>query len=146
MTKRKLDIIPLGEWALFDERPLKVIAGPCGAETCEQVLRTASSLSQIHPRLIELIYGYSLIDSGPIDGEVVNGWFPWALKGTLSEFGYYSDAKNTNNFFNTLHYEIENALDAGILEREDGRIIALDSTSILSNKINVLVVEDELLD
>ncbi len=47
MTKRKLDIIPLGEWALFDERPLKVIAGPCGAETCEQVLRTASSLSQI---------------------------------------------------------------------------------------------------
>lgn len=85
----------------------------------QRVAEVASSLSQIHPRLIELIYGYSLIDSGPIDGEVVNGWFPWALKGTLSEFGYYSDAKNTNDFFNTLHYEIETALDAGILERED---------------------------
>jgi len=36
--------------------------------------------------------------------------------------------------------------DFSILEREDGRVIALDSTSILSNKINVLVVEDELLD
>ena len=47
MTKRKLDILPLEEWALFEKRPLKVIAGPCGAETCEQVLRTASSLSQI---------------------------------------------------------------------------------------------------
>jgi chorismate mutase len=47
MTKRKLDILPLEECALFEKRPLKVIAGPCGAETCEQVLRTASSLSQI---------------------------------------------------------------------------------------------------
>lgn len=85
----------------------------------QRVAEVASSLSQIHPRLIELIYGYSLIDSGPQDGEVVNGWFPWALKGTLSEFGYYSDAKNTNDFFNTLHYEIETALDSGKLEKED---------------------------
>ena len=35
--------------------------------------------------------------------------------------------------------------DFSILEREDKRVIALDSTSILSNKINVLVIEDELL-
>lgn len=47
MTKRKLDILPLKEWALFDERPLKVIAGPCGAETREQVLQTAEGLSKI---------------------------------------------------------------------------------------------------
>ena len=85
----------------------------------QRVAEVASSLSQIHPRLIELIYGYSLIDSGPLDGEVVNGWFPWALKGTLSEFGYYNDAKNTNDFFNTLHLEVENALANGTLEKED---------------------------
>ena len=85
----------------------------------QRVAEVASSLSQIHPRLIELIYGYSLIDSGPLDGEVVNGWFPWALKGTLSEFGYYNDAQNTNDFFNTLHLEIENALANGTLEKED---------------------------
>lgn len=85
----------------------------------QRVAEVASSLSQIHPRLIELIYGYSLIDSSPLDGEVVNGWFPWALKGTLSEFGYYSDAKNTNDFFNTLHMEVETALKNGTLEKED---------------------------
>ncbi len=85
----------------------------------QRVAEVASSLSQIHPRLIELIYGYSLIDSSPLDGEVVNGWFPWALKGTLSEFGYYKDAKNTNAFFDTLHYEVETALENGKLERED---------------------------
>ena len=44
MTVRKLDILPLNEWALFDERPLKVIAGPCSAETPEQVLQTAEEL------------------------------------------------------------------------------------------------------
>lgn len=85
----------------------------------QRVAEVASSLSQIHPRLIELIYGYSLIDSSPLNGEVVNGWFPWALKGTLSEFGYYKDAKNTNDFFNTLHLEIENGLESGVLEKED---------------------------
>ncbi len=85
----------------------------------QKVAEVATSLSQIHPRLIELIYGYSLIDSGPQDGEVVNGWFPWALKGTLSEYGYYNNAKNTNDFFNTLHIEIETALENGKLEKED---------------------------
>lgn len=46
MTIRKLDILPLNEWALFDERPLKVIAGPCSAETREQVLLTAAQLQE----------------------------------------------------------------------------------------------------
>lgn len=92
----------------------------------QKVTDVSDSLKRIYPRLNELIYGYSLIDSGPIDGEVVNGWFPWALKGTLSEYGYYKNAQNTNDFFNTLHFEIENALDSGKLEKED----------IKPNKIN----------
>ena len=47
MTTRRLDILPLQEWALFDERPLKVIAGPCSAETREQVLDTARELKSL---------------------------------------------------------------------------------------------------
>lgn len=47
MTIRRLDILPLQEWALFDERPLKVIAGPCSAETREQVLDTARELKSL---------------------------------------------------------------------------------------------------
>lgn len=47
MTTRRLDILPLHEWALFDGRPLKVIAGPCSAETKEQVLETARGLKSL---------------------------------------------------------------------------------------------------
>ena len=46
MTIRRLNILPLKEWALFDERPLKVIAGPCSAENREQVLQTAAQLQE----------------------------------------------------------------------------------------------------
>mgnify|MGYP007056177662 CR=1 FL=1 len=32
-----------------------------------------------------------------------------------------------------------------ILKRDDGKVIAIDGTTVLSHKVNVLVVEDELL-
>ncbi len=42
----KLDILPLAEWGLpYKEKPL-VIAGPCSAETEEQVLETARQLKE----------------------------------------------------------------------------------------------------
>lgn len=52
----------------------------------------------------------------------------------------------TDHLRNMYGLKKDNKEDFSILERKDGRVIALDSTSILSNKINVLVVEDELLD
>ena len=52
MTIRQLDILPLEKWALFDKRPLKVIAGPCSAETREQVLQTAAGLAQAGIRVL----------------------------------------------------------------------------------------------
>lgn len=43
---QKLDIAPIGEWGFFTlPRPM-VIAGPCSAETREQVLETAKGLSE----------------------------------------------------------------------------------------------------
>ena len=44
MTDRRLDIVSIDDWGLFDEQPLKVIAGPCSAESRSQVLRTAEQL------------------------------------------------------------------------------------------------------
>ena len=76
-------------------------------------------LKNIYGSLEGLVYGYSLFDSGPLDGEVVNGWFPWAFRGALLQNGYYANAQETNNFFNTLHVQIEEALENGTLERED---------------------------
>lgn len=46
MSDRKLDTIPLYEWGMFTEPRPSVIAGPCSAETEEQVMETAMSLKQ----------------------------------------------------------------------------------------------------
>ena len=44
MTRNGLKILPVEEWPLFKKRPL-VIAGPCSAESEEQVLATAAALA-----------------------------------------------------------------------------------------------------
>ena len=41
----KLDIDPVSSWGVDDKRPL-VLAGPCSAETEEQVLETARGLKK----------------------------------------------------------------------------------------------------
>lgn len=51
----------------------------------------------------------------------------------------------TNHLRNMYYLKDNNEDDFSILERRDKKVIALDATSILSNQINVLVIEDELL-
>ena len=46
MANKKLDIIPLYEWGMFTEPRPSVIAGPCSAETEEQVMETAKGLKE----------------------------------------------------------------------------------------------------
>ena len=46
MATRHLDIIPLYQWGMFTEPRPSVVAGPCSAETREQVLQTASQLAE----------------------------------------------------------------------------------------------------
>ena len=47
MTNRNLDLIPLYEWGMFTEPRPSVIAGPCSAETQEQVMETAKGLKNL---------------------------------------------------------------------------------------------------
>lgn len=47
MNKAKLDVAPLSSWLNDLDGPL-IISGPCGAETQEQVLTTASELSKLN--------------------------------------------------------------------------------------------------
>ena len=47
MTNRNLDLIPLYEWGMFTEPRPSVIAGPCSAETQEQVMETAKGLKDL---------------------------------------------------------------------------------------------------
>lgn len=44
MATRHLDIIPLYQWGMFTEPRPSVVAGPCSAETEEQVMETAKGL------------------------------------------------------------------------------------------------------
>ena len=108
--------------------------------TMEKLRRVSevTCLGTIYPRLAELVYGYSLIDSTPLDGEVANGWFPWAIKGALSEAGYYKKAENINAFSKTLHMEIEAALANGTLEKEDVKSDKITSVKkVLKSTIDV---------
>ena len=47
MANKKLDIIPLYEWGMFTEPRPSVVAGPCSAESEEQVMETARGLKEM---------------------------------------------------------------------------------------------------
>lgn len=47
MADKKLDIIPLYEWGMFTDPKPSVVAGPCSAESEEQVLETAKGLKEL---------------------------------------------------------------------------------------------------
>ena len=47
MADKMLDLIPLYEWGMFTEPRPSVVAGPCSAETEEQVLETAKGLKEL---------------------------------------------------------------------------------------------------
>ena len=46
MANTNLELIPLYEWGMFTEPRPSVIAGPCSAETEEQVMQTAAQLKE----------------------------------------------------------------------------------------------------
>ena len=47
MANKKLDIIPLYDWGMFTEPRPSVVAGPCSAESEEQVMETARGLKEL---------------------------------------------------------------------------------------------------
>ena len=47
MANKKLDLIPLYEWGMFTEPRPSVVAGPCSAESEEQVMETAKGLRDL---------------------------------------------------------------------------------------------------
>lgn len=47
MADKKFDIIPLHEWGMFTDPRPSVVAGPCSAESEEQVMETAEGLKEL---------------------------------------------------------------------------------------------------
>ena len=78
-------------------------------------------LGTIMPEFDVLANSYSKIDGNQQDDEVENGWFKFAFTGAANTAGYYKSAQDTNNFYNTLAIQIEDAIDKGLLEKEDSK-------------------------
>lgn len=47
MADKKLEIIPMYDWGMFTEPRPSVVAGPCSAESLEQVMETAKGLKEL---------------------------------------------------------------------------------------------------
>ena len=47
MATKNLELIPLYEWGMFTEPRPSVVAGPCSAESEEQVMETAKGLREL---------------------------------------------------------------------------------------------------
>ena len=47
MASKKLELVPLYEWGMFTEPKPSVVAGPCSAESEEQVMETAKGLKEM---------------------------------------------------------------------------------------------------
>lgn len=100
------------------------------------------------------IFTHAAIDTTASDWHKPN--IPWSelVWDDCSFFG--KDIKNTNkvvvighvgtNHLRKMHQIGLNDPKWSILRREDGKVIALDATSNYSHKVNVLVIEDELLE
>lgn len=47
MANKKLELVPLYDWGMFTEPRPSVVAGPCSAETEEQIMKTAKGLKEM---------------------------------------------------------------------------------------------------
>ncbi len=85
MTNKKLDIIPLYEWGMFTEPRPSVVAGPCSAETEEQVMETAKSLKELGINVYRAGIWKPRTHPGCFEGVGVKG-LPW-LQRVQKEYG-----------------------------------------------------------
>ena len=134
-------------------------------EICRSFLR-APYIQTLIPATVDYFETKNYIFThGAIDGTCQNWYFPkkdaygrfmdWdaCMWDDGSFFG--SEIINTDKtvvigHFGTQHlrkmYGIQDSDDPyGILYREDGKVIAIDATTALSHRVNVLVVEDEFI-
>ena len=130
-------------------------------------------LKQWYPDLLEWLetrpYYFEtknyIFTHGAIDGTCEDWHFPKKdLMGRLMDWDacmwddgsfFGSEIKNTDKtvvigHFGTAHlrsmYGIKSEDPHSILKREDGKIIAIDATTKLSKRVNVLVIEDDLME
>lgn len=160
---------PFESWCMIDEK----IEDPTYGDFARWLKIATEDIKKKYPNLLNWLenqpYYYEtehyIFTHGAIDTQAEDWHKPNCQKYNYTDWEaltwddgsfFGSDINNTEKtvvigHFGTDHLRDKYGLkktyeeDFSILKRDDGRVIALDSTSIVSDKVNVLVVEDELL-
>lgn len=152
---------------------LKHIDEPTYGDFAEWISIAKKEINEDYPELLAWLitrpYYYEtenyIFTHGAIDGTCEDWHFPKKdYKGRFMDWDacmwddgsfFNSDITNTDKtvvvgHFGTYHlrkmYYLKSEDPHSILKREDGRVIAIDATTALSHKVNVLVIEDNLLE
>ena len=160
---------PFESWCAID----KGIDNPTVGDFSNFIKDARDEINQEYPELLEWLetrpYYYEtknyIFTHGAIDTKVDDWHSPHCYRYRYTDWEaltwddgsfFGSEINNTDKtvvigHFGTYHLRqmydlpIEKGKEFDILEREDGRVIAIDATTNLSKKVNVLVLEDELL-
>ena len=81
------------------------------SEKVERMLSVSPALRQIRPELEAELKRYDKAGSRNIDGEVEDGWFIWGLKYAAFNNGAADSLPKSQAYWETVHQEIEAALD-----------------------------------
>ena len=107
MSDKKLDIIPLYDWGMFTEPRPSVIAGPCSAETEEQVMETAKGLKELGINVYRAGIWKPRTHPGSFEGIGVDGlrWMQKAKK----EYGLKiaTEVASEKHVFECLKYGVD---------------------------------------
>lgn len=159
---------PFETWTVLND-----IKEPTYGDFAEWISIAKKEINEEYPELLEWLetrpYYYEtenyIFTHGAIDGKCDDWRFPKKdYRGIFMDWDacmwddgsfFGSEIKNTDKtvvigHFGTAHlrrmYNIKGEEPHSILTREDGRVIAIDTTTALSKRVNVLVIEDNLLE
>lgn len=74
------------------------------------------TLKSIEPELEEMLNAWDYNDRNPGDTQVEDGWFWWALKGAVENAGKYENAQMSNEFYQKVYDELQEAIKQGKLK------------------------------
>lgn len=74
------------------------------------------TLRTIEPELEEMLNAWDYNDRNPGDTQVEDGWFWWALKGAVENAGKYENAQMSNEFYQKVYDELQEAIKQGKLK------------------------------
>ena len=107
MASKKLELVSLYEWGMFTEPRPSVVAGPCSAETEEQVMETAKGLKELGINVLRAGIWKPRTHPGSFEGIGVPG-LKWLQK-AKSEYGLKisTEVANEKHEYECLKYGVD---------------------------------------